>query len=250
MGKRKKDKTTVDHYLATQTTFPRRKIRQLVEQGEVLMNGKVVRDLKTELVIGQDQLMVSGAQIDYQFPLLYYRFNKPKNVITTLDDPKDRISLGTFIKKLKKPLFPVGRLDRHTKGLLLLTNDGEFAQMMTHPKFKVPKEYEVVLDKPLEKAHQSRLKTGLFLPDGPVQYSRIKKFSDIEFNVVISEGRNRIIRRTFEMLGYQVIKLKRLSVGPFQLGSLKEGEANVIPVREMNLYKKMIREFKQEASST
>ena len=120
-------------------------------------------------------------------------------------------------------IFAVGRLDRNTKGLLLFTNDGNFSNRVQHPSYSISKEYRVTLDKPITKRHFQRLTNGLILEDGPVSYSKAILMDDNMLEVTLSEGRNRIVRRTFEFFGYKVKGLKRLAIGPVKLGVLKEG---------------------------
>jgi 23S rRNA pseudouridine2605 synthase len=138
------------------------------------------------------------------------------------------------LKNLEESIFPIGRLDRNTTGLLLFTNDGDLANKISHPQFEIPKVYKVTLDKPISVRDQKRLLTGILLEDGPVVFSKIELLDEAELLVTISEGRNRIVRRTFQQLSYEVKKLKRLSIGPIQLGGLAEGKFIKLSRPELN----------------
>jgi len=129
-------------------------------------------------------------------------------------------------------MFPVGRLDRQTSGLLLITNDGQFSHSVMHPKFKILKEYKVTLDKPASRGAIARLGAGIMLEDGPVVFSEVSIIGPRTLSVKIEEGRNRIVRRTFEFLGYEVKQLSRTAIGPVTLGRLQPGEYRPLSVRE------------------
>ncbi len=223
----------IDTFLSTQTSYSRREIFKFIQAGEVTVNGHVIHSINHIIHHKIDIIKIGKERVTFQTKLVYYKFNKPKNVISTYEDPKGRVDLKRFVSDLPESIFPVGRLDRHTKGLLLFTNDGDLAHHILHPSFKLTKTYDVVLDKPLTNTHLKRLKSGFFLDDGPVRFDSIVKYSDIELKVTISEGRNRIIRRSFDFFGYTVIKLFRLSIGPISLGAVKEGELKPLSSKEL-----------------
>jgi len=215
---------SIEQWISSQTPLSRRKIFDAITAKRVQCNGEVVENLKHPVRQGKDQVTLDGVPILWQHPFLYYKFNKPSDVICTMSDPKGRRDLTFFLKSLPDVLFPIGRLDRQTTGLLLFTNDGDFAQKIAHPQYHVPKTYRVTLDKPLTKAHHQRLLKGIFLEDGPVRFMTITPQRPKVFDVTLTEGRNRIIRRSFDFLGNHVQKLKRLQIGSLTLGKLKEGE--------------------------
>ena len=223
----------IDTFLSTQTSYSKRDILNLIKNNKVTVNGHTISRLNHLIHHHIDIVKIDNTQIQYNTKLVYYKFNKPKNVISTYKDPKNRVDLQRFMRGLPDSIFPVGRLDRQSKGLLLFTNDGPLAHHILHPSFKISKTYDVVLDKPLTNVHLSRLRKGFFLDDGPVRFELIEKYSDIELKVTISEGRNRIIRRSFDFFGYTVIKLLRLSIGPISLGSIKEGQFKPLSSKEV-----------------
>jgi 23S rRNA pseudouridine2605 synthase len=210
--------------IASQTKLARRDILALLTDNKITVNGVIAESLTAEISIKKDEVLVEGVPVSFQIPFRYYKFYKPKDVLCTLEDPKGRACIADYIKHLEPSLFPVGRLDRQTTGLLIITNDGAWANILTHPSYEVNKMYDVELDHPLTKNDTRRLQTGLFLEDGPVQFQQINMLGKDKLRVTLTEGRNRIIRRTFEFLGYKVTKLNRLSVGPIQLGKLQKGD--------------------------
>ncbi len=213
----------LDHYINSQSAYSRRKTLELLNEGKVKVNGKVVFQMTLMVRPDVDTIHVNGEVIAFTTAKLYYKYNKPNNLITSITDPKGRPCIGDIIKDINKTLVPVGRLDRATTGLLLLSNDGAFTNTVCHPSFKLAKVYRVTIDKAITKGDCTKLLAGFFLEDGPVQFSKITFPSPRAVDVSITEGRNRIVRRAFEHLGHTVKKLKRLSIGPVELGSLKEG---------------------------
>jgi len=171
---------------------------------------------------------------------VYYKFHKPKDVICTLDDPRGRDDLAQFLKHLPEGLFPVGRLDRHTTGLLLFTNDGEMANRILHPSYELEKVYRVTIDRSFKDSDCRRLLGGFFLEDGPVKFSSVERVSDVTVMVAIHEGRNRIVRRSFATLGYEVKGLKRLAIGPILLGNLDVGKFAKFSIGEMHQLKRAL----------
>lgn len=236
----KHPKMPIDTFLSTQTGYSRREILDLIKEKRVTVNGHRIENLNHQIHHTIDVVKVDEDRIEFKTRLVYYKFNKPKNVISTYEDPKGRVDLERFVKDLPDSVFPVGRLDRHTKGLLLFTNDGPLAHQILHPSYELPKTYDVVLDKPVTNAHLKRMTSSFFLDDGPVRFDQIEKYSDIELKVTISEGRNRVIRRSFDFFGYTVIKLMRLSIGPIGLGNLKEGQVRPLTGREIRDLKKSL----------
>jgi len=214
----------IEQWISSQTSLSRRKILEAIKAKRVQCNEKIVDSLKHPVRRGKDTVTLDGVPILWQHPYMYFMFNKPADVICTMSDPKGRRDLTHFLKSLPDVLFPIGRLDRQTTGLLLFTNDGEFAQKVSHPQFHIPKTYRVTLDKPLTKARHHRLLKGIFLEDGPVRFMTINPQRPKVIDVTLAEGRYRIIRRTFDFLGYTIEKLKRLQIGSLKLGKLKEGE--------------------------
>ncbi|MFT5802837.1 MAG: 23S rRNA pseudouridine2605 synthase, partial [Nonlabens sp.] len=177
--------------------------------------------------------------IEPQTNQVYILLNKPKNTITTVSDERDRKTVMDLLEgKIKERIFPVGRLDRETMGLLLLTNDGDLGKKLTHPSHKVSKIYEVVLDKPVTQEHFNQIKEGLELEDGlaPVKnlhYLSEKPFEKNEISIEIQIGRNRIVRRVFESLGYTVKKLDRTYLAGLTKKDLPRGRWRFLSEREI-----------------
>lgn len=224
---------SLEQFLASQTVLSRRSILDLIRKKAISIDGNCVHSLKASVMPKQSVVCVEGKRVVWSFPFVYYRFYKPKGVLTTLSDPKDRPALKACISGIPEPVFPVGRLDKNTSGLLLLTNDGHFSNRIAHPSYSISKVYDVTVSNPLSKNDLRRLSLGLFLDDGPVQFDVLDCLDRTRLTVSLSEGRNRIVRRAFDCLGYEVRKLKRLSIGPFQLGNLKEGRFKRISKKEL-----------------
>jgi len=229
-----KARISLEDYVRQQSLISRRELLQYITSKKVTVNGNVVSDLRKDIHVS-DKVMVNGKQILNKHRYLYYKVNKPKGMLTTMDDPKGRYCIGDLIKELNLPLFPVGRLDRDSTGLIILTNDGDFSQRLSHPSYDCNKVYNVSLDKRLTKKDSERLLAGIILEDGPVIF---KSCLTDEFGaqVTLSEGRNRIVRRSFESLGYTVTQLKRVSIAALQLSNLKPGKAKAFTTAELKAF--------------
>lgn len=226
-------KQKLDTLLISQTEFSRREILDLLTDKKITINGQVVQSLTHVTDPAKDTIKINGKTISTHLRFFYYKFHKPKGIISTLEDPRGRPTLKEFMKDLPVSVFPIGRLDRDTSGLLLFSNDGQFAQQISHPKFKITKLYKVTVDKSLTERHTERLLSGMLLDDGPAKFSKIELISEISCYATISEGRNHIVRRLFQQLGYTVIKLKRLAIGPIQLDKLAEGKFKELKIAEL-----------------
>ena len=218
-------KLPLERFIAAQTPFSRREILRLLVEGRITVNSNVATALTAEIDPQKDTVKIDKKPVRNAYDFVYYKFYKPKNVISTLHDPSGRLDLSSFVSRIPEPVFPVGRLDRHTTGLYLLTNDGPWAQRMTHPRFEIPKAYVVEVNKRLSHRTLRALTHPIPLSDDtPVSFVHIAPLSDKQVEVVISEGRNRIVRRAFEALGLTVIKLKRIGIGPVTLSGMKAGD--------------------------
>jgi len=214
----------LDSFIASQTEWSRRKVQDFINERLVKVNDKFVHDISREIDPKRDVVKVKGRVISAQVELFYFKFNKPKNVLSTLVDPKGRLCVGDFYHKIPKSVVPVGRLDRKSTGLMIFTNDGELSNRILHPRYSLRKVYRVGLNEPISRKHLDRLRTGVFLEDGPVVVDSMEVESPTQLVLSISIGRNRIIRRLFAFLGYDVVILKRISIGPIELGKCPEGE--------------------------
>jgi len=219
--------------LAQSGVASRRKCEELMLGGLVEVDGEVVTRLGTKVDPATAVIRVDGQRLPPISPHVYLVLNKPRGVVSTMSDPEGRRTLGDLVADRPERLFHVGRLDTDTTGLLLLTNDGDFAQRMAHPSYEVDKTYVAEVDGVVSKETVQALLAGLELDDGPVEVSRARvlqhspKGSKAEdrtiVEVVLHEGRNRIVRRLFDHLGHPVRKLTRTKVGPVELQQLPAG---------------------------
>ena len=208
----------------------RREAERWIAEGRVAVNGTVVRRLGSQADAARDSIKVDGKRINPPTSLRYYAFHKPPGIITTLNDPERRPDLTRFIAPLgeRQRVFPVGRLDYNSSGLLLLTNDGELAQRLSHPRFGVKKIYRVKLSACPTEEELSRLRKGIYLEDGRAAPARVRVLERLKKNawveIELHEGRKREVRRMFDALNYFVEKLIRVRVGTVALGHLPPGE--------------------------
>lgn len=220
----------------------RRKAEELIKSGKVFINGKKIMELGTK-VSGNDEIIVENVHLKNQ-KKVYYLLNKPRNIICSASDEKGRKTVVDLIKTNLR-IYPVGRLDYDTTGLIILTNDGELANKMMHPKNNVEKTYVAKLNKIIEMDDFFKIKNGIEIEKRKVYPTKLKikskdKIKDtclIEISIV--EGRNHIVKKIFNSLGYDVIKLKRESYDFLTLGNLKSGEYRELSIKEVKkLYSK------------
>jgi 23S rRNA pseudouridine2605 synthase len=215
----------------------RRESEQLIQQGRVSVNNKIVTALGTKVDITKDEIRVDGKLISVETRKVYLMLYKPKGFLTTLKDDRGRHIVRDLVKGVPERIFPVGRLDYDSEGLLLMTNDGDFANRMQHPKFEIPKTYMVKVKGQITKDSLQLIKDGERLDDGyfkPLHVSIEKvnpKSSWLE--LIIHEGRNRVIRRYFDFLGHPVSRLIRVAVGDIHLGELLPGDFRYLERREI-----------------
>ncbi len=207
----------IQKYLRMCGVTSRRKAEMLVKSGKVSVNGLVIHDFID--VSDEDEVRVEGKEVSLKNKV-YYMFNKPKGYITTKNDPQGRKTIFDLLD-IEPDVFPIGRLDTDTEGLLLLTNDGEVAQRLLHPKYEVPRIYEALIMPQIGDDEVENLERGISLPYGYTAKMKVKiLFSDnksTKIRIEIKEGKKREIRRTFKFLGYSIISLKRLSFGPIKM---------------------------------
>lgn len=215
----------------------RRKAETLITDGKVKVNGQVVTELGTK-VSNSDTVEVEGIKLE-QEDKIYILFNKPAQVITSVSDDRGRKVVTDYFKDIETRIYPVGRLDYDTSGLLLLTNDGELTNLMTHPRYHIKKKYVAKLKGYLMREEVKALEKGIELEDGFTQPAQVKvKNQDKDKNttlveITISEGRNRQVRRMFEHFGHQVSKLTRIQFGPLDIKGLNAGEGRVLTPHEV-----------------
>jgi 23S rRNA pseudouridine2605 synthase len=235
----------LNRFLSHSGVASRRKSDEIIKEGRVKVNGEVVKEMGYR-VQPTDEVVFDGKVLKTVKKFIYLLMNKPHNVISTLEDERDRRTVLDLVKEYtKERVYPVGRLDRNTTGLLMLTNDGELAQKLAHPKFEVIKIYQATLDKPLEEEHLELIKNTLVLEDGPAPVDDISFIEGKRMNVVgiqIHIGRNRIVRRIFEHLGYEVKKLDRSRYAMLTKKNLPVGKCRQLTESEVNVLKYMMKD--------
>ncbi|MBO5847676.1 MAG: pseudouridine synthase [Bacteroidales bacterium] len=232
----------LNKYLADSGICSRREADDLILAGAVTVNGVVVTELGTK-VNTTDKVVYGGETLNRE-KLRYVLLNKPKGVITTSDDPYERHTVMELVQDAcSERIYPVGRLDRNTIGLLLLTNDGDLAKTLTHPSHEVKKLYHATLDKPLTKNDLMKIKEGLILEDGPIEVDGIDWVVDDptkrEVGIEIHSGRNHIVRRIFESLGYEVVKLDRVMFAGLTKHMLPRGHWRFLTPSEISILKRI-----------
>lgn len=214
----------------------RRKAEELIKAGKVMVNGKVVRELGTKANFSDD-ILIDGKKIERE-EKEYYIFNKPRGVITSTSDDKGRKVVTDYFETNKR-LYPVGRLDYDTTGLLILTNDGELANLIMHPRNEIEKQYIAKLEGIIKGEEINKLKNGIVLDGTKCIPKRVKlrefdkKTNTSIVEIVICEGKNHEVKRLFESLSFNVLKLKRERIGFLTLGKLKSGEYRKLNPKEV-----------------
>lgn len=216
----------LNKYLAERLGVSRREADELIIAGKIIIDGKPA-GLGTK-VDKNNKVCYNDKIVPFDTKFLYLAFNKPVGYVCSRRAQGEAPTLYELLPKEYQKLKTVGRLDKDSSGLILLTNDGDFAFQMTHPKFKKEKVYEVTLDRPLAPLHQQMISDyGVMLDDGPSKFTVVTSTGPVErthFTVLLSEGRNRQIRRTFAALGYRVTSLHRIQFGKYQLSGLEPGK--------------------------
>ncbi len=223
--------------LAQSGVASRRKCEELMLAGEVVVDGEVVTRLGTKVDPRTAVIRVSGKRLPPISDHVYLVLNKPRGVVSTMSDPEGRRTISDVVADRPERLFHVGRLDTDTSGLLLLTNDGDFAQRIAHPSYEVDKTYVAEVEGSFSKTTLLALLDGVTLDDGPVTVSRAKVIAEAKdksiVELVIHEGRNRIVRRLLDQVGHPVRKLTRTQLGPVKLGQLKAGALRDLTLDEL-----------------
>jgi 23S rRNA pseudouridine2605 synthase len=221
----------LNRFLAAAGIGSRRQCDELIAAGRVTINGKICKDFSAQPGAG-DHLKVDGKLVRAA-PTLTIMLHKPAGFVSTRKDQHARNTIFDLLPRKLSRLFNVGRLDAQTEGLLLLTNDGELAQRLTHPRYEREKEYDVTLDRPWDPALAPKLLRGIFLDGRRAKFVRLHSLSPIRLRVVLRQGINRQIRRMFEAVGYRVKYLLRVRVGNLRLGDLPRGQWRVLTTREL-----------------
>ncbi len=248
-----RDEIRLNKFIAHAGFCSRRDADEYIEAGKVKINGKVVTELGTK-VTTDDKVIVDGQKVSLE-PFVYILLNKGKDTISTTDDEKDRNTVLDAIEDATGyRVYPVGRLDRNTMGLLLLTNDGDLAHRLMHPSYKVKKTYEVETDRILTDDELTEMKNGIELEDGPIQPTKIQR-SGYKPNIVIItvfEGRNHLIRRMIQYFGAEVKRLKRVRYAGLNDKDMRVGRWRYLKQKEINDLRKLVKldtlDFNRERS--
>jgi 23S rRNA pseudouridine2605 synthase len=221
----------LNRFLAAAGVGSRRHCDELISAGRIAINGKTCTDFSAQ-PCGRDHVKVDGRLVQAAPPLTIM-FHKPAGFVSTRRDPHVRDTVFDLLPAKFSRLFNIGRLDAQTEGLLLLTNDGELAQRITHPRYKIEKEYEVTLDRPWDAALAPKLLRGIFLDCQRATIARLHSVSPTRLRVVLRQGIKRQIRRMFEAVGYHVKHLLRVRIGNLRLGDLPRGHWRALTKREL-----------------
>ena len=230
-------------YMARAGVASRRHSEDMISRGLVKVNGKTVTTPGLKIDPARDRVEVKGRVLQKPQRKVYILLNKPAGFVTTVSDPGSRRKVTDLLKGIRQRIYPVGRLDYETEGLLLLTNDGELTYALTHPSRGIPKTYLARVRGVPSPDKLATLSRGVLLADGPTAPARVKLIDsgdgDSVLKITIHEGKNRQVRRMCEHIGHPVQHLRRMSVGPLQLGDLSPGQYRHLASREVNRLKKM-----------
>lgn len=224
----------------------RRKAEELIAQGRVTVNGAVVCEMGVKINPERDHVKVDGRHIKPAPPQTFIMLNKPKNIMSTMSDPGGRSTVADLLGGIRMRVFPVGRLDFDSEGLMLLTNDGDIAQALLHPRHHVPKTYLIKVKGMLDAEDIQALEKGVMLDDGKTAPAVVKKVGKAVENswleITIYEGRKHQVKRMLEAIGHPVWKLKRIKFGPLMLGDLPIGQYRYLTDREANALRELVQE--------
>jgi 23S rRNA pseudouridine2605 synthase len=243
-------KERIQKILANWGVASRRKAEEMILAGRVSVNGKTIVELGTKADAAADDIRVTGVHIEKEHHKLYLALHKPKSCVTTMNDPEGRETIMKFVKRLPERVYPVGRLDYASEGLLLLTNDGDFANAITAAKNKVPKVYHVKVNHRLTEEHEEAFRTGVPLHGRRTARARIHIISRREnpwYEVEIIEGRQNQIRIMFQYFGVLVEKLRRVRIGPVELGDLPPTEWRELTPKEFGKLRALLADAVAEA---
>lgn len=246
--KQKVEHVRLNKFIASTGLCSRRKADELIEQGAVKVNGNVVKELGFS-VTKKDKILVNGQPLKKQ-NLVYIKYYKPAGYITTMSDEKGRKTIYDILPEDVKDLKPVGRLDKDSTGLLIMTNDGNFINKMTHPSIKIPKIYRVVAEGKLNQQHLLQMAKGIEIEPNKIAYadSMIIEFEgkNTVLQIILYQGMNRQIRKMLDSLGHPVISLKRISHGTINIQGLKKGQFKYLKPREVSDLLKHIQKLEKQ----
>ena len=230
--------------IAASGVASRRAAETMIRDGHVTVNGKVVRVLGTCIDPSKDHVKIDGRHVQPAEPEVFVLLHKPAGYVTTMDDPQGRPTVADLVPKVKVRVFPVGRLDYDTEGLLLLTNNGKVAQACVHPRYHVPKTYMVKVSGVCTDEEIRNLEDGVALDDGMTAPATVRKSGKAKVNswleLTIHEGRKHQIKRMLEALGHRVVRIKRIRFGPIELGDLPVGASRFVTDAEANALRAVV----------
>lgn len=228
----------LNKFLSNSGVASRRKCDELIKEGKVFVNGKQVRELGTVVNEKKDKVTVEGKVISLPSSFVYIKLNKPKGYACSASDEKGRKTIYDLID-CDERLFSIGRLDYDTEGLIILTNDGDFANKVAHPKYNIEKEYRVTIEGDIKESELAVMRKGVVIDGERMPSARVEKLSQddkyTKLSVVIDEGQNRQVRRMFEAIGKSIRLLKRVRIGQVRLGGLSRGDYKDLTEEELNL---------------
>ena len=236
----------LNKFLSRAGVASRREVDRMIEQGRIRVNSRIVCQLGSKIDDEQDRVEVDGRPVKKGEGFVYLMLNKPRGYLVTLEDPFQRPTVIKLLPAFEKRIFPVGRLDYDSEGLVLLTNDGELASRLTHPRYEIRKTYLVKVKGSPEISELDRLRRGILL-DGkrtaPVRIERLGRSSTKTLlRVEIHEGRKRELRRMFRAAGHEVVRLKRIGFAGLKLGKLKRGEWRFLTPKEIEVLQRAVRQ--------
>ncbi|MBO7623175.1 MAG: rRNA pseudouridine synthase, partial [Bacteroidales bacterium] len=234
-----KEEIRLNKFIANSGVCSRREADQLIQAGVVTVNGEVVTELGTKVNILKDEVKFNGETLKGE-EKVYIIMNKPKGYVTTASDPHAEKTVMDLLKGCTARVFPVGRLDKSTTGVLMFTNDGDIAEKLTHPSYDKKKIYQVILDRPVAQEDFNKILAGVELSDGPVAADELEYIDSEDhkkIGIEIHSGKNRIVRRIFESLGYDVKALDRVYFAGLTKKGLKKGEWRFLTEGESNILK-------------
>ncbi len=234
----------LNKFLAQSGVASRREVDKMIVEGRITVNSRVVRILGTKIDDEKDRVELDGKKVEKEEEMIYLMLNKPQGYLVTLKDPFKRPTIKELLPSLKERIYPVGRLDYDSEGLLLLTNNGELAHRLAHPRYRVPKNYVVEVKGVAESSKISRLERGVYLDGKKTAPARIAKLSGSAkktlLRIEIHEGRKREVKRMFEAVGHRVLRLKRVGFGGMRLGKLQTGKWRFLTQREVDSLKRRV----------
>ena len=232
----------INKYLSSSGVTSRRRADEMVKSGRVKVNGIVVKELGTKINPSKDRVEVDGKGVRSSTHLVYILLNKPKDAVTTTHDEKGRRSVLDVVK-VRERVYPVGRLDRNTTGTLLLTNDGELANRLMHPKHEVIKVYKATLDRPLKEREMARVKKGVPIDGSLVVPNELYVLPDsagLEVGIAVHEGKHHLVKRIFESIEIRVVQLDRYSYAGLTHRGLQRGGWRNLTMREITAVRKLV----------